>query len=410
MSYICTGYSNEHVWSYGERRITHTFSLLDNKVTVGTIGCCWITGSRDWNVSTTFSLTSRSDIGQINSSPHVMGFPYLRIQQGYYYTIPLAVHDPDNDRIQCRWAVGSECADICNSFYGAVLDPDSCTIWYYANNETGSIVVAIVVEDFLPNTLQPLSSVSHQFAVDIVSQSASQSCPSPIPRFIAPIHSHGDCIMIPSGGYFVEQIVATSGCSNIAVTSIQVIGPIGINTGQLQHVPGTNNYYINVTWIPTADQQNDTHFLCFVAINSQSLTSEQSCIKLVAGYHPPTPLRESATPNHQLVYPSNNLFKIVFDRSIQRPSTSAFIRFFKSGEEMYHINVLLSQEVAYFKSTLTIVPYFTFTERDTYYINFDRGVVQSVDFIEGCQLPNEPILNETFWTFEVARVVPGKKI
>lgn len=407
MSYVCIGYGSEHHWSYGERHLTHNFSVANivNKITIGTTGCCWVIESKNWNISTTFSMMPRPDTGQINSSPRVLGFSYLHIPEGYRYSIPLAVHDPDNDRTQCRWAIGLECADICDSFAGAVLDPVSCTIRYHANNDTGSKVVAIVVEDFLPNSSQPLSSVSHQFIVKIAA--ASESCSPPIPMFVAPTPPHGTCITIPPEGNFIIQVVATSGRSYVPVTGIDVIGPIGTRRGQLQHIRGTNNYFINITWTLTVNQQNDTHLLCYVAISQQMYTSEQSCIKLVAGYHPPTPLLETATPNDELVYPSNNVLQIKFDQRIQRPLTSAFIRFYNSvGEEVYHIDVSSSLEVTYSITSLTISPRFTFTERSAYYVNFDGGVAQSIG---GCQLMSTPIVSRTFWTFEVRSLTPGKK-
>ena len=193
--------------------------------------------------------------------------------------------------------------------------------------------------------------------------------------------------------------------SNVEITSIKAFAPNGTSVGELQHVQSTNNYYINIAWMPTADQQNKTHFLCFVAVNLAGLSSKLFCMQLAAGYLPPAPIPSSA--NHQLVYPSNNTLHIMFDKTIQRPSTSAFIRFYKLGEEVYQIDVSLSTEVTFTESSLTIAPNYSFTERRTYYINFDRGIVQSVDSVEGCQLVNEKILRKTFWTFEVVDLTPG---
>ena len=412
MSYICTGYSSGHTWSYGEGHKTHNFSVFDvNQVTIGTTGCCWVIDTQlKWNISTTFSLVPRNDTGQINSSPRVVGFPYLRIPTGSYnYTIRLAVTDPDNDRIQCRWAVGMECADICDGSVGALLDSDACTITYPANGRIRLKGIAIVVEDFWSGSLQPLSSVSHQFVVHVAS--SSRTCFTTIPQFVAPTYPDGTCIVIPPGTLFTKQIVATSRCSGIGITAIQIIGPIGTNRGPL-HKISNKYYYKNITWMPTANQQNDTHLLCYLAVSAIGHTSEQSCIKLAVGYHPLTPLRETATPNHQLVDPSNTTLHIMFDKTIQRPLTSAFIRFFKSvGDlEVYQIDVSLSSEVTYFKSGLTIVPNFTFTEGSTYYVNFDEGVAQSVDSVGGCQSVNNsiPILSNTFWTFEVKSLTSGK--
>ena len=402
ISLFCIEYSIENDWSYSESHETHIVNVSDiNAVTIGTAGGNWADPYGSWNISTTFSSVPGADTGQINSSPRVVSFPKLQLLEGHYYNISLTVIDPDDDRIQCRWANGIECSSVCNSIPGAALDPNSCTIRYLADNGTGLKAIAIMIEDFLPSSGVPLSSVAHQFLVEVVNIS-QLICPSP-PRFIASLQ--GTCI--PQSTVYTEQLIASSGCSNISITSIQIIAPIGTNKGELQHMVDTNNYYTNITWMPTANQQNDTHFLCYIAVSSENLTSEQSCIKLGVGYRPPAPLLESATPNHQFVYPSNNTLQIMFDRKIQHPSTSAFIRFYKSGEVVYQIDTSSSVEVNFDGPNLTIVPNYVFTEGNNYYVYFDGRVVES---IEGCHLGNNPILSENFWTFEVINLMPGKRL
>ena len=344
----------------------------------------------------------RADTDQINSSPRVVSFPKLQLLEGHHYNITLTVIDPDDDNIQCRWAMDAECSSVCNSIPGAVLDPNSCTIRYHANNGTGLKAVAIMIEDFLPSSTVPLSSVAHQFLVEVVNVS-QLSCTSP-PWFITPLQGMLTCI--PPNTLYTEQLIANPGCSNVSITSIQIIAPIGTNKGELQRLQGTDNYFTNISWMPTANQQNDTHLVCYIAVNSENLTSEQSCIKLAAGYHPPSPLRESATPNHQLVYPSNNTLQIMFDRKIQSPSTPAFIRFYKSREVVYQIDTSSSLEVNFDGPNLTIVPNYTFTEGSNYYVNFSGRAVESA---EGCHLGNDPLLGGTFWTFEVINLMPSKR-
>ena len=169
ISYVCTYFSIEDDWLFGEYHTTYHFNVTDeNTVTIGTVSGNWINeaGNGDWNISTTFSLVTRADTGKINSSPRVLPIPPLRLQQGCSYTIPLPVSDPDNDTVRCRWAVGRECDGICNKFPGAVLDSSSCTITYTANKGTGIKAVAIMIEDYAPGSLHhPLSSVALQFLI-----------------------------------------------------------------------------------------------------------------------------------------------------------------------------------------------------------------------------------------------------
>ena len=237
----------------------------------------------------------------------------------------------------------------------------------------------------------------------IDNNSTYQTCP----KFVEPTLPQGSCIAVPPGTLFIKQMMATSGCSNVEISSIKVFAPNGTSVGELQHVQGTNHYYINIAWMPTAYQQNDTHFLCSVAVNSAGLSSEPFCMHLAAGYHPPAPIPESA--NHQLVYPSNNTLHIIFDRKIQCPSTSGFVKFYEAGKEIYLIDASVSIEVTCNQLSLTIVPNYTFAEGSGYYITFDKGVVQSVDSTAGCQIVNEPILSNTFWSFEVIDLKPGKR-
>ena len=397
--FLCIEYSVENDWSYLEGHVTHIFNVSDiNTVTIGTVGASWVNPYGNWNISTTFSLVTRTDTGEINSTPRVVSFPYFNLLEGHTYNIPLAVIDPDNDKIRCRWALDRECSSVCNSIPGAVLDPDSCTITYRAIYGTGLKAVTVMIEDVVPYSFKPLSSIAHQFIVNVIN-SSDFPCR---PLLIAP---QGICIKIPPRTNFTYWLIALTACRNVTITSIQVIAPIGASKSELQQLSISSlRYQTNITWTPTVDQQNDTHLLCYMAVNAENLTSEQHCVKLAVGYHPPTPLRELATPNHQLVYPSNITLQIMFDGRIQRPSSSAFIKFHKSGEVMYQIDTSSSLEVIFNGPSLTIVPNYTFTKGSVYYINFDEGVVESV---EGCHLGNDPVTNETFWTFEVIDLLPG---
>ena len=177
MSYTCTCYSAEDDWSFGEKELTHVFNNTTdvNTVTIGSIGGLWSSEANDtWNISTTFSLATRDDTGEINSSPRAATTPLIQLQEGCEHTIPLAVSDPDNDTIRCRWAVGKECGGICHKFPGAYPDADSCTIKYYANYGTGIKAVAVMIEDYISGSSRPLSSVALQFLVSVFS--SPQSC------------------------------------------------------------------------------------------------------------------------------------------------------------------------------------------------------------------------------------------
>ena len=404
MSFICTDFSIEEDWSYGERNLTYDFSSVNGDiVAVGFTGRARISiFNVRWNISTTFSLVIRNDIGRINSSPRAKTAPVIRLQERCSHTIALAVTDPDDDIIRCRWAVGSECADICNQFPGAELDPNTCTIRYQANRGARLWAAAIMIEDFMPESTQPLSSVALQFVVLVVP--SSESCSSS-PEFIQPTFNQGSCIAVAPGATFETQVVAIGGGSGVSITEIQTVSPLGTRKGELQYVSESDTYYVNITWTPMVDQYNQTHLLCFTALNSVGIASEQICIQLLSGYLPPVPIQVSAMPNHQLVHPSNTTWHVTFDRRIERPSKSSFITFHEFTTEVivYKIDVSLSQEVKYTNSNMMVVtPSYSFPE-ESIYVNFDRQIVQG---LLGCGPGNEPVKDKFFWRFETMDVTP----
>ena len=218
-------------------------------------------------------------------------------------------------------------------------------------NMTGKLTVNAVYKT------SQINYVYYTVKDDVYTNGTFPSCSS-LPQFDEPTLPQGACTAVPPGTLFIKQIMATRGCSNIDVSSVKTFTPNGTSVGELQHVQGTNHYYINIAWMPTADQQSSIHSFCFVAVNSAGLSSEPFCMHPAAGYHPPAPILESAT--HQ-IHSSNHILQITFDRNIKRPSTSVFIRFYKPGEEVYQIDASLSTEVTFTQSSLTIKPNYNFT-------------------------------------------------
>jgi len=248
MSYICTDYSTEENWSFGERHLTDSFGpFVGNTITIGFVGCCWIAPfNSSWSILTTFSLTTRSDTGQINSSPRAMSSPILHLQEGCNHTIPLAVNDPDGDVVRCRWAIGRECAGICNAFPGAELDRHSCIIRYKANMGTGFKVVAVMIEDFAAGSQQPLSSVAIQFLIHVVP--STRIC-SQQPEFIHPTTELESCTLLLPGEIFVTHLVVNSGGTSVSIVEIQAVSPLGTRKGELLNIPGTNHYFVKASTI-----------------------------------------------------------------------------------------------------------------------------------------------------------------
>ena len=401
---MCTDFSTEEDWSFGEHRITYTFDE-GSDITMAFTGGNWIEPfSSSWSILTSFSTAKRNDTGRINSTPRAITSPVLRLQANCNHTIRIPVTDPDNDIVRCRWAVGyAECGGICDGFPGADLDLESCSIMYTANQGVGFKAAAIVIEDFLPGSTVPMSSVGLQFLVLVVNTMSSCSV---TPEFIPPTLEDDSCVEIPPGGTFHTMLVAVSGSTDDNITEIQTVSPAGMEKSDLFLNEDFNAFYVNITWTPTSHQENDTHLFCFTATNSAGLSTSQVCIELLPGYTAPALIPETTAPNMGFVHPSNTTWNTNFDRDVERPSTSAFITFHELDTDVvvHRIDTSVSSEVVFTNgSMIALTPDHVFRENREFYINFDQGAVIG---LEGCRQGNEPITGRQFWTFNVT--IPGK--
>ena len=403
MAYRCTDFSTEEDWSFGEHHFTHVFNG-GPFITVGFTGGDWLSPfDAEWNVSTTFSTTRRNDTGRINSTPRAITAPVLRLQAGCNHIIRIPVYDPENDVVRCRWAEGTECAGICGGFPGAELDSESCSITYHANQGEGHRAAAIMIEDYLPGSTSPMSSIGLQFLVLVFN--SRRRC-SVAPEFIPPTFMHGSCVAIPSGESFHTMLIAVSGNSEDTIAEIQTVSPAGMEKSDLFHDEELNAYYVNITWAPEASQETRIHLFCFTATNSAGLSSSQVCIELLPGHVAPAPVQSTATPNFESVHPSETTWHINFDRDVKRPSSMSYITFHEAdtGVIIHRIDTSSSSEITFEKGDeITIAPNHAFEEKKEFYINFEQGVAIGLD---GCGPGNEPVTERGFWVFATLDVTP----
>ena len=157
----------------------------------------------------------------------------------------------------CRLAQEAECDGICNRFPATVLDEASCSLSYDATQQllpmgyqavavldeascslsynptllpdplpTEIQAVAVMIEDFLPGSTSPLSSVALQFLVLITNP--DQPCTAG-PEFVPPTLTQGTCVAIPPGKTFTTAMIATRGsvganirlCHRVALLAVQ---------------------------------------------------------------------------------------------------------------------------------------------------------------------------------------------
>lgn len=385
MPYTCTDYSLSENWSFGEYRLIYNFGWYANRrIKIGTTSCCWIAPFHyRWSLGTSFTIATRSDTGQINSSPRAITSPVLRIQQGCFNVIALPVSDPDGDIVRCRW-------DRRDWFPGAELDSNTCTITY-SGYRTGNLVASLVLEDFAPGSSTPFSSVELQFLIYVVPFSGS--C-GQAPQFIDPTPPQGTCIINSPGVTYTARLMATTGSSSISIHEIQTASPRGLSKGPIRRVSGTNNYYVDITWTPDSSQYGQTYQFCYAAVNSRRISSTQICIQIMSGFVPPI-------PDRSVLQPSRVTWRIDFDKNIQRPTMGASIIFFdfSTNVEVYRVNAASATSEVIFdqQQSILIRPNYAFVSGRRYYFNFQEGVVVSP---LGCRPGNLPIANgRTYWIF-----------
>ncbi|CAC5400901.1 Delta-like protein D,Fibropellin-3,Protein eyes shut,Sushi, von Willebrand factor type A, EGF and pentraxin domain-containing protein 1,Delta-like protein C,Fibropellin-1,Protein crumbs homolog 1 [Mytilus coruscus] len=283
MAYYCTDYSLDENWSAGQRSIAYTFiPTSDNVFQFGYSSCCWINtlvvgSSSSWILLATANLSVRQDTGKINTSPISAMQPIVRLKYGCSYSLRIPVEDDDGDTVKCRWAKNSqsdECSNVCEAFPGAA----SCILSYTASRSTGWHAVALQIEDYsVSDTTTPLSSVPLQFLVDI--SSTTDSCDDK-PLVLNLTNVNGSVATIALNTTFFQTIVANSGSTNVSITEIVTVSPVGmIKTGLLSYGSSGTQWYVNVTWTPSLSQAG-SHIFCYTAVNSMGQSSDQACVTI----------------------------------------------------------------------------------------------------------------------------------
>ena len=410
---FCTDFSVTGDWTVGERiqRISLPFASV---MEASFASSAWIdslvkgSGS-SWEVRAKLNLTAILVQRTENASPETKMAPIINLLYGCNHTITIPVEDVDGDVVRCRWAesIYEECGGVCQAFPGAVLNERDCTMFYSATGIVGVYAVAIQIEDFY-STIDtvPLSSVPLQFIVNVYeSPFGNVSCYAK-PTFSWPTRLDGTCIGIPLHSTFQEAIIAESAGPGISIQDITTQSPLGVRKSDLAVGPGTNNWYVNITWTPVPSQVGNNIF-CFTAVDSNGANSDQNCIIFAVGTYPPALKNGSLFPTGE-VFPSNSNWRFEFDRQFVRPRRSAYIRFYdENDEEVFVIDTSISTNVTFPTSptdfSLAFMTAYIFKEKVTYYITIDHGVVYGT---EACGPESDGMFDPHYWRFAIKDVTP----
>ena len=403
MAFYCTDFSITENWSFGGRSMKFNFTGPGNQVTIAFEGSNWIAPfSAKWYVAVSNNITKRNDTGKVNSTPRSITSPIVKLKEFCNHTLSLSVSDPDNDIVKCRWGEGyEECGGVCNEFPNAVLHNDTCTITYEAKYGTGFRIAAVMIEDFLPDSDIPLSSVSLQFVVEVYS--TDEGCDR-LPYFIPPTFTPGSCIAIPPNRNFFTKLIAKSGRTNATINEIVTVSPAGFRKSPVQYSSQFDAFYVNISWQPEEEQLNKTHSFCYTAVNSLGDAGDQNCILLMAGSYPPSIVNLSVKRKNLVKYQIG----LEFDRPIQSASNRAEIIFtdYETNIVLYRINMMDSTELSFPDLLhLTIFPNFTFPERKKLFMELDRNIVTGH---EGCHPGNEEVGEKEILTFMTDDITPPR--
>ncbi|XP_071126879.1 adhesion G protein-coupled receptor L4-like isoform X2 [Mytilus edulis] len=242
MSYLCTGFSEDEDWTYGQNTVLVTLpsDSTNQAYLLRYSGKSWIPlvgGSPAWILQLTVDLTIRGDIGRVNSPPITSLPPVLRLRYGCLYSLSIPVKDEDGDKIKCRWAHHrpnitfgyywwSECIGIiCQTPSNFLLNKDMCVITYNSTVSSGFYVVALQIEDFATDeAVNELSSIPLQFLIEVTFQNSSDSCE--IKPVFETLHDMNSIIEIPVYTAYHQTIIAKglnqasdNICTTVNVTS-----------------------------------------------------------------------------------------------------------------------------------------------------------------------------------------------
>ena len=409
----CTDYSTTGDWTVGERVQRIKLSFASN-MEASFASTAWIDnlvqgGGTNWELRVKLNLTAILLNRTENASPETKMAPIVNLLYGCNHTITIPVEDADGDAVRCRWAESTykECGGVCRAFPDAVLNERGCTIFYSATGIVGLYAVAIQIEDFYSDIdTAPLSSVPLQFIVNVYESSFGNDSCYGKPTFSWQTRRDGACVGIPLNSTFHEAVIAESGGPGVSIQDITTQSPLGVRKSYLAMGPGTNNWYVNITWTPLPSQVGNNIF-CFTAVDSSGANSDQHCIIFAVGTYPPALKNGSLFPTGELS-PSNNNWRFEFDRQFVRPSRSAYIRFHdETDSEIFNIDTSTNTDVKFPTSltdfSLNFTTTYTFKEKATYYITIDNGIAYGT---EACGPESVGVFDPYYWRFTIADLTP----
>ncbi|XP_040890553.1 uncharacterized protein LOC121179666 [Toxotes jaculatrix] len=306
-------------WCQSEGHTTATVSTNGTSFSLRGSGCCWVSnvnGKTNWTTRAELDLGTRSDSYALDSCPVTTTVSSLRVPQNCFSRIRLLAHDPDGDKVRCRF---SSDALVPSNF---TLDETECALTSTGQVDVGVQVFELMLEDFSTKNITltyadgtsafreasdmnapPLCKVKLQFSVEILPPIPSCEIGHVLPMFLSKTPSHGEVLHATVGQTF--QLYAQAQAHHASINDFQVSGPQ--NMSKVFRDDTNGKAEVTVSWTP---QHSDLYRfvpVCFTA-ETKATQSEMRCVVVMV-------TQASVTQGKATVECSPNKMKVALDKA-----------------------------------------------------------------------------------------------
>ncbi|XP_072036774.1 uncharacterized protein [Amphiura filiformis] len=419
LDWICDDYDIDQDFALGHRSMI--YDIPDTPYfTISYEHCCWISlqspinptgGAKGWKMLTTVNLIPRRD-GTINSSPQPALIPLEKFYKGCQYKLRIAVSDPDNDIIRCRYADirKDECPGDGNmkacgpQTDGLTIQKKDCSLYYDTSDVgEGYHAVNVIIEDYARpynRKSKALSKVSLLFLLLV--EQETEVCLKPI------IVDPPSCITVRPGEHFEMIVRAEAGDASKPISKIRTQKPYGMQSSELVNDPESPlRKMITLSWDPTTANIGK-HPVCFSALDRNSFTSGMSCTFVYVEENPIEVSPDTSNPAPNGAIEAGHAFEVRFNSQIKRPNSAAYIRLIDPISNDVVFEILARSRTVSFSdgSSLIFIP-----PRDSLFDDTPTG--QTKEFIlrldQGVALPESGLgcgSNAAEWRIDVTDAIP----
>uniref|UniRef100_UPI0037E94F65 uncharacterized protein n=1 Tax=Semicossyphus pulcher TaxID=241346 RepID=UPI0037E94F65 len=298
---VCTSYKKSNVlltdqdstvedrWCQSEAHTTATISTNKTSFSLRDSGCCWasnIEGRTNWTSNAELELGTRSDTHGVNSCPVTTTVSSLRVPQNCFARLRLLAHDPDGDKVRCRF---TKDAAVPSNF---TLDQTACTLTSSGQVGLGLHVFELMLEDFPSKNITltyadgtsvfreasnmnatSLCKVKVQFSVEILPSIPNCELGHVQPVFLSATPSHDEVLYASVGQKF--RLYAQAQADHSSIQDFQVSGPQNMTKVFSDEKFGKAG--VTMSWTPLHSDLYRYVPVCFTA-ETREAQSEMRCV------------------------------------------------------------------------------------------------------------------------------------